>query len=250
MEAGADPCVRDDLAVSYAQLLVSADRPAEALQILTSRRFQPWEGGEGQVLAAWERVQLALAQLASDAGPTAVDGILAAIDSPDSLGERRHPLENPAPLYLSLGDAYAGTGDDASATLAWQAAAAAVGDFTSMSPRSYSENTYFSVLAARRLGDDDLAATLVAGLGRYVAELAVTPARIDYFATSLPALLLFHDDPQRQRDLEIDVLRAELALLDGDAAMAADQLDVVLTADPSHTLALDLRRDLAARSTP
>ena len=249
MEAGADPTARDDVAVSYAQLLVSADRPAEALQILTSRRFQPWEGGEGQVLAAWERVQLALAQLASDADPTAVDAILAAIDSPDSLGERRHPLENPAPLYLALGDAYARTGDDDSATRAWQAAAEAVGDFTSMSPRSYSENTYFSVLAARRLGDDDLADTLVAGLGRYVAELAATPARIDYFATSLPTLLLFHDDPQRQRDLEIDVLRAQLALLAGDAATAADQLDVVLTADPSHTLALDLRRDLAARST-
>ena len=248
MEAGADPTVRDDLAVSYAQLLVSADRPAEALQVLSARRFQPWEGGEGQVLGVWERVQLALARDSQD-GPTAVAAILAAIDSPDSLGERRHPLENPAPLYLALGDACARTGDEDSATQAWRAAAAAVGDFASMSPRSYSENTYFSVLAARRLGDDVLADALVAGLGEYVAELAATPARIDYFATSLPTLLLFHDDPQRQRDLEIDLLRAQLALLAGDIAAGADQLDAVLTADPSHTLALDLRRDLAARST-
>jgi len=249
MEVGADPTARDDLAVSYAQLLVSADRPVHALQVLTTRRFQPWEGGEGQVLAVWERVQLALAQFAlSEGGSTAVDAILAAIDSPDFLGERRHPLENPAPLFLALGDAYAGTGDDDSATEAWQAAAAAVGDFTSMSPRSYSEKTYFSVLAARRLGADDLADTLVAGLSQYVAELATRPATIDYFATSLPTLLLFHDDPQRQRDLEIDVLRAQLALLTGDVA-AADQLDAVLTADPSHALALDLRRDLATRST-
>jgi hypothetical protein len=249
MESDADPTARDDLAVSYAQLLVSADRPAEALRVLSSRRFQPWEGGEGQVLAAWERVQLALAQLGSDDGSTAVAAILAAIDSPDSLGERRHPLENPAPLYLALGDAHVRTGEEDSATRAWQAAAAAVGDFTSMSPRSYSDNTYFSVLAARRLGDHGVADTLVAGLRDYVEELAATPARIDYFATSLPTLLLFHDDPQRGRDLEVDVLRAQLALLAGDVAAATDRLDAVLTADPSHALALDLRRDLAARST-
>lgn len=248
MEAGADPTARDDLAVSYAQLLVSADRPAEALQVLSSRRFQPWEGGEGQVLAAWERVQLALARRSLADGPSAVDSILAAIDTPDSLGERRHPLENPAPLYLALGDAYDRTGDPDSATEAWKAAAAAVGDFSSMSPRSYSDSTYFSVLAARRLGDDDLADTLMAGLRDYVQELAATPARIDYFATSLPTLLLFHDDPQRGRDLEIDVLRAQLALLAGDVAAATERLDAVLTADPSHALALDLRRDLAARS--
>jgi hypothetical protein len=249
METDADPTARDDLSVSYAQLLVSADRPADARQVLSSRRFQPWEGGEGQVLAAWERVQLALAHSSLADGPAAVAAILAAIDTPDSLGERRHPLENPAPLYLALADAYARTGDEDSATQAWQAAAAAVGDFTSMSPRSYSDNTYFSVLAARRLGDDDLADTLAAGLRRYVEELAATPARIDYFATSLPTLLLFHDDPQRGRDVEIDVLRAQLALLAGDAAAATERLDAVLTADPSHVLALDLRRDLAARST-
>ena len=37
----------------------------------------------------------------------------------------------------------------------WRAAAEARGDFADMAPQAYSENTYFSVLAARRLGDDD-----------------------------------------------------------------------------------------------
>jgi uncharacterized protein HemY len=76
--------------------------------------------------------------------------------------------------------------------------------------------------------------------------LAATPATIDYFAPSLPTLLLFHDDPQRLRGLEIDLLRAQLAALDGDLDTAAARLDAVLTTDPSHALALDLRRSLTS----
>ncbi|MBO0984555.1 DUF5107 domain-containing protein [Rathayibacter sp. SD072] len=51
---------RDDLTVGYAELLTSAGRAAEALDLLESRRFQPWEGGEGRALAAWDAARTAL----------------------------------------------------------------------------------------------------------------------------------------------------------------------------------------------
>ena len=101
-----------------------------------------------------------------------------------------------------------------------------------------------SVLAARRLGEPELAANLLAGLTAHTERLAATPATIDYFATSLPALLLFDDDPQRRRDASVRVLRAQLALLAGDEATARDQLTAVLADDPGHELALDLSRQL------
>ncbi len=47
--------VRDDLAVEVAGLLVDAGRRDEAVALLRSRPFQPWEGGEGRAIAAWER---------------------------------------------------------------------------------------------------------------------------------------------------------------------------------------------------
>lgn len=46
---------RDDLAIEVADLLVDAGRAQDAVVLLRSRPFQPWEGGEGRAIAAWER---------------------------------------------------------------------------------------------------------------------------------------------------------------------------------------------------
>ena len=236
---------RDDLSVEHAHLLVNARRPADALAVLTGRRFQPWEGGEGQVLHAWERAQLSLAEAhATDDPGAAVAHAQAAVAAPETLGEARHPLANPARLMLALGDALSTLGSAHGAAAAWRAAADAVGDFADMAPQAYSENTYFAVLAARRLGDTAAADQLVTGLASHTERLSKTPATIDYFATSLPALLLFDDDPQRRRDLEVELLRAQLDLLGSDHAAARRHLDAVLLADPSHELALDLQQTL------
>ncbi|MGC7101729.1 hypothetical protein ACPZ19_44250 [Amycolatopsis lurida] len=173
---------RDDLAVAYAQLLVPAGRAEEALAVLPNGRFQPWEGGEGLVLRAWERTSLSLAEqaLARGGAAAAAGYVEAALNPPELLGETRHPL------------------------------AVSAGDFAEMSPSAFSENTYFSILAARRLGESDHADELVTGLARHAEQLAKTPAVIDYFATSLPSLMLFDEDPQRRLDLTVTLLHGQL----------------------------------------
>ena len=72
---------RDDLTVEFSELLVDAGRAPEAVVLLESRQFQPWEGGEGLTLAAWERGRRA-ARLSIDHPPT-------------SLGEARSEIEVP-----------------------------------------------------------------------------------------------------------------------------------------------------------
>jgi tetratricopeptide (TPR) repeat protein len=78
---------RDDLSVRYAGLLTRLDRAAEALDRLESRVFQPWEGGEGQALAAWDDARAALG--------------LPLGDPPASLGEARPIVPAPAPVHES-----------------------------------------------------------------------------------------------------------------------------------------------------
>lgn len=118
-----------------------------------------------------------------------------------------------------------------------------------MSPSAFSENTYFSILAARRLGESDYAEELVTGLARHAEQLAKTPAVIDHFATSLPPLILFDEDPQRRLGLTVTLLHGQLAMLAGDPAATLQHLDAVLVADPGHEPARDLIDQLeAARS--
>ena len=76
---------RDDLAVRYATLLTSSGRAAEALMWLESRQFQPWEGGEGTVLAAWDAARDALG--------------LPVKDPPLSLGEGRPVAVPPVAVH-------------------------------------------------------------------------------------------------------------------------------------------------------
>jgi tetratricopeptide (TPR) repeat protein len=200
---------RDDLTIEYAHLLTAAGRAVEARDLLASRQFQPWEGGEGLALAAWDAVMVALYAVAETPGH-ALAHIRDALQSPANLGEARHPLANAADLYLLLGDALERTGDDEGARRAWRTAADFTGDFVNMSSQPFSEQTVYSIRALRALGDEVAADDLEHRLTQYVDELSITPASVDYFATSLPTTLLFHDDPQVERDREVARLRQQL----------------------------------------
>jgi len=238
---------RDDLTVELAQLLTAAGQAARAVAILRDRRFQPWEGGEGQVLGAWDEALLSMARAALDAGDCDTGALLieTAFEPPASLGEGRHLLANSSHLLLTLGDAREGSGDLLGAREAWRQAATFAGDFQSMATQAYSEMTYYSAVAFRRLGDDVGAEELIEGLERYVKELRATQPQIDYFATSLPTMLLFTDDLESRRDVTALILDAQVAALRGDRPGATYLIEDVLSREPSRVRALDLRRLLA-----
>ena len=207
---------RDDLTVVYAELLTHQGRPEDARRVLTSRTFQPWEGGEGRVLAAWDNACAACAARALAEGrfaESALD-VEAALAPPPTLGEARHPLANTARLRLILGDARAAAGNHKEAREAWLAASVDVSDFRGMSTHPFSDQTYFSALALLRLGHLAAFDLVKSALTAYVNELAQTTPSIDFFATSLPNMLLFAEDPRIARDRDVAVLIRQLEQLD------------------------------------
>lgn len=205
---------RDDLTVTYAELLTTTGAPEQARELLSGRAFQPWEGGEGMVLAAWEHALCAIARKALDVAPLeAVAAMRSALRPPLNLGEARHPLQNAAELEFLLGEALTRAGKPGQAEQAWRKAAAYSGDFSAMSTQPFSDKTSWSILALRSLGDAEAAHDLTDELRRYVDELRRTPATIDYFATSLPALLIFHESPEAARDRLVAVIDGQLARL-------------------------------------
>ena len=113
-----------------------------------------------------------------------------------------------------------------------------------MSVRAFSEMTYFSALSWEKLGKQAKAQKLFRELLAFARKLQTTAAKIDYFATSLPTMLLFDDDLQFRQETTALFLQAQAQLGFGKKAKANALLKVVLRRDPNHALAADLLREI------
>jgi hypothetical protein len=108
-----------------------------------------------------------------------------------------------------------------------------------MSVRAFSEMTYYSALSWQRLGQNARAETLFRDLLAYARSLQKAEAKIDYFATSLPTMLLFDDDLQFRQATTALFLEAQARLGLGQKSRANKLLANVLKRDPNHAMAGD-----------
>jgi tetratricopeptide (TPR) repeat protein len=238
---------RDDLTIEYCALCNQVGRHEDAATLVRSRHFQPWEGGEGGPLGQHVRSHLALGceALARNEARPAREHFEAASQAPSNLGEARHLLANQSDVHYWLGCALAAEGKQAAARGEWLAAANFKGDFQEMSVRAFSEMTYYSALSWAKLGEPAKAGRLLRELLAYGQKLQKAPAKIDYFATSLPTMLLFDDDPQCRQETAALFLQAQAFLGLGKTAKAKNLLIAALLRDPNHALAADLRREFS-----
>ena len=232
---------RDDLTVELATLYNQLHRPAEALALLLHRHFQPWEGGEGLVLAQYVRGQLLLGKAALEQDPAAaLQHFEAALHPPQNLGEARHLLANQSDVFFWIARAHEAL-DHNDESRAWFLRATRYkGDFQQMSVRDVSDMTYWSALALEQLGHTSEARQTFRRILTYSHQLAVTPPKIDYFATSLPAMLLFDDDLGLRNRIDSGFLRAQALFGLGDRDDAEQLLHDILALDANHSGAQDL----------
>jgi tetratricopeptide (TPR) repeat protein len=237
---------RDDLSVEMATLLNQVGRAEEALKLLLSRRFQPWEGGEGLVLGQYVRARLLLGRQALDRGDFAParEEFLAALKPAENLGEAKHLLANQSDIHYWIGEAFHRDGQTEEAKRWWVRAAQQQGDFQQMSVRDISDMTFWTGLALQRLGRETEAASLFQRIFDRSAELEHSEPTIDYFATSLPAMLLFNEDLARRNRIEALFLRAQASAGVGRTGAAVDLLRNLLSLDGSHPGACDLLKQL------
>jgi tetratricopeptide (TPR) repeat protein len=236
--------MRDDLSVEMATLLNHVGRSSEALKLMKQRHFQPWEGGEGLVLAQYTRACILLGQgeLQDGDGRTALHYFHMANDPPANLSEAKHLLANDSDISYWLGVAYEALGDHVQAQEWWRRAAKTRGDFQQMSLRLISDMTYWSALALQRLGAEEDAADLLKLIYKYSFELEVTQPVIDYFATSLPTMLLFEEDLAQRNLIDALLLRAQALMGMSRDSEAREILKQLLQLDNSHAKATDLLR--------
>jgi tetratricopeptide (TPR) repeat protein len=199
---------RDDCSVEMAALLNQNGFPQEALDLLCSRTYHPWEGGEGKVLRQYTLARLLLGQKALLEGfpEKALEHFERAMVTPDNLGEKYHPLQARADVNYWIAKALAAMNRPQQAQAKFNEAACEEGDFQDMAVTAFSELTYYKGLALDALGQHEKAAQLFGAMKAWAAEQKQQPAKIDYFATSLPNLLVFEEDMDRVKRQAMDKL--------------------------------------------
>ena len=80
------------------------------------------------------------------------------------------------------------------------------GDFQGMAVTAFSELTFYKGLALYELGRIEEAVRLFEAMKEWASAQKQKPAKIDYFATSLPNLLVFEEDSDKAKQQAMDKL--------------------------------------------
>lgn len=219
---------RDDLTTELITLLNQTGQPWRALDILAKRRFNPWEGGEGLVSGqyAWSHLLIARSFLESGAFEKALTHLSKAREYPHSLGEGKHLLTRETHLDYLSGLALSQLGRTEEARQVWAHAAVDTGTLNWM--------TYYRAVSLQALGRREEASRILSEMRVFATEQMQAEVKIDYFATSLPNLLLFEDDLQKRNQVDCLFLLALAELGERNIDRASALLRQVVSLDGNH----------------
>ena len=188
---------RDDLVLEEITLLNQLGRYEDAKQKLDTHKFHPWEGGEGKVSAQYQiaRVELAKQALDKKDYEQAIALLKECLEYPEHLGEGKLHGAQENDFYYLLGIAYDKSGSHDEAVRCWEEATkgpqepAAAMYYNDAKP----DKIFYQGLALRRLGREDEAHGRFYKLINYGKQHVFEKQVMDYFAVSLPDLLIWED---------------------------------------------------------
>ena len=188
---------RDDLRLEEITLLNQVGCYGDAKVLLDSHQFHPWEGGEGKVPAQYQiaRVELAKHALKTNDPQQAEDLLRQCLDYPHHLGEGKLYGAQENDFYYFLGLAYQQMGNTEKARECWEEATkgpqepAAAMYYNDAKP----DKIFYQGLALLKLGRRDEANGRFYKLINYGKQHLYDKVVMDYFAVSLPDLLIWED---------------------------------------------------------
>ena len=241
---------RYDLLIEKTTLLNVLGRHREALELLLTRRFHPWEGGEGKVTAQYvvSLVELAKRHLNAGQFTEAFECLERARTYPDNLGEGKLAGAQENHIDYYLGCVHENLGQVSAARKAFQLATIGLSEPTSA--KYYNDQPpdmiFYQGLARAKLGDHQGAQLVFQKLVDYGHSHLDDDISIDYFAVSLPSFLVFDEDLSRRNRIHCHYMMA-LGYLGLEAhEQAAREFGAVLGLEPHHLGATIHRRMLRA----
>ena len=188
---------RDDLVLEEITLLNQTGRYEEALHKLDSHKFHPWEGGEGKVPAQYQICRTQLAKQAMTAGnwQRALTLLEECLTYPPHLGEGKlYGAQENDFLYL-MGCVHEALGDTSKAQQCWEEATKGPQE---PAPALYyndakPDKIFYQGLALQKLGRHGEANGRFHKLVNFGKQHIFEKQRMDYFAVSLPDMLIWDD---------------------------------------------------------
>lgn len=189
---------RDDVYLELISIHNFIGDHAKVIQLLKDRKFHPWEGGEGKASGQYvfALIQTARMMIAGGQYEQAIELLGQAQVYPHNLGEGKLYGTQENDIFYLLGCAFDKLGDQQQAIACFKKAT--VGSTEPSAAIFYNDQQpdkiFYQGLAWKKLGEQEKADQIFKGLINYGNGHINDIVKIDYFAVSLPNLLIFDDD--------------------------------------------------------
>lgn len=229
---------RDDLYLEIAALHNLKGDFQKALDLILDRQFHPWEGGEGKVSGQYVSAHIGLAQADIQNGDfqKAIKRLNAARTFPHNLGEGKLPDAPENDILYWLGCAYESLQIEDKAREYFQSAT--LGNSEPSAAIFYNDQQpdkiFYQGLAWKKLDQADKANLIFERLIDYGNTHQHDEAALDYFAVSLPDLLIFDSDLNALNYIHCLYLMALGYLGLENNSKAEELFNQILEADKAH----------------
>ncbi len=201
---------RDDLYLERLNLYSFKGGFEKALELIEKRQFHPWEGGEGKVPFQYvtANVELAKKAISEEHFKDAIESLTAAQNYPHNLGEGKLFGTQENDIMYWLGYAYAKLGLNGQAIESWGIAAEGL---TNPSAAMFyydqqPDKIFYQGLALLQLNNKAEAEKRFQNLIDYGNEHMQDEVKLDYFAISLPDLLIWEEDLNNRNKIHCNYL--------------------------------------------
>ncbi len=230
---------RDDVYLQKIALLNFHERFEEAYRLIMARMFHPWEGGEGKVTGQYvlSLVEWAKSDIKAGDFAAAIDKLERAKTYPRNLGEGKLFGAKDNDLDFWLGYCHEQLGATEEANRFYTQAAADAGEpsmalyYNDQPP----EKILYQGLALMKIDQQEEAKSRFQALVTYGEQHQNDEVKIDYFAVSLPDLMIWDDDLKQRNQQHCRYLMALGYLGLGEADKAQELFDGLLSDAPYHT---------------
>jgi tetratricopeptide (TPR) repeat protein len=229
---------RDDLYLEFITLLNNLGNYENAKQFISGRKFHPWEGGEGKVIGQFLLAYTQLAKSAIQSGryQEAIDLLSAVEQYPENLGEGKLYGTPENDINYLLGCAYEGLRLNDQAVTKFHTATN--GNSEPVQAIYYNDpqpdKILYQAFAWQKLGKPHQAEEIFKRFIDFGTEHMDKEMRIDYFAVSLPDMLVFDVDINRRNYIFCNYLIGLGKLGLGQIEEGKSLLNKVLEMDVNH----------------